>query len=103
MTIYESSKNEDPSLFCTFVGGPRDGLRTGDLPASLSETPLTGMTMRLPMGQPVQFCLYAVYECRSEVQIDGFWEFCFRDFEGPNGEDLESAEKVASATGSVEA
>lgn len=52
---------------------------------------LTGMEIRIPLSEPHQFSLYAVYVCTSETQIDGFWQFHYRGMEGPNGERLVAA------------
>lgn len=93
MTTHESGKNQDPSLYCAYVGGPRDGLKSGDLPVVLSGEKLTGMISKIPLSQPHHFSLFAVYVCTSETQIDGFWILEFRGMEGPNGEQL-----VARAT-----
>ena len=88
MTTNPSASNQDPTLHYAYFGGPRDGLKTGDLPAVLSGQKLTRMVTRVPLSQPHQFSLYAVYECTSETQINGFWQFHFRGLEGPNGEKL---------------
>ena len=88
MATVSSANNQDPSLFCAYFGGPRDGLRTGDLPAELSGQPLAGMISKTPLSQPYQFSLFAVYECEGEEQVDGFWQFFYRGMEGPNGEQL---------------
>lgn len=90
--MVESANNQDPTLYCAYFGGPRDGFRTGDLPVSLSGTKLTGTVSKMPMSEPHQFSLYAVYECTSETQVKGFWVFDFRGMEGPNGEKLVAAE-----------
>lgn len=87
-----SSANQDPSLYCKYFGGPRDGFKTGDLPPQLSGQKLTGMVAAIPLAQPLEFSLSAVYECTSERQVDGFWEFRFQGFEGPNGERLVAEE-----------
>jgi len=50
MSTVESAKNQDPSLYCAFFGGPRDGLKTGDMPATLSGEKLTGMVFKSPMS-----------------------------------------------------
>lgn len=92
MTTHESAKNQDPSLYCAYFGGPRDGLKTGDLPAVMSGKKLTGAVSKLPLSEPHQFSLFAVYECTSETQVDGFWIFSYRGMEGPNGEKLVAAE-----------
>ncbi|MBO0981973.1 hypothetical protein [Microbacterium sp. SD291] len=92
MTTHESAKNLDPSLYCAYFGGPRDGLKTGDLPAPLSGKKLTGMTSKMPLSQPHQYSLYAVYVCTSETQVDGFWVFEYQGMEGPNGEKLVAAD-----------
>jgi len=92
MSTVESAKNQDPSLYCAFFGGPRDGLKTGDMPATLSGEKLTGMVFKSPMSEPHIYSLHAVYVCTSETQIDGFWQFEFQGFEGPNGETLVAAE-----------
>lgn len=94
MTTSESAMNQDPSLFCAYFGGPRDGLKTGDLPAALSGRPLTGVVSKLPLGQPSEFSLFAVYLCTSETQVDGFWVFEFQRLEGPNGEQLLATREV---------
>ena len=91
MTAYESAANQDPSLYCAHFGGPRDGWKSGDLPAFMSGQKLTGMVTKTPLSQPHQFSLYAVYECASETQVDGFWVFEFQRMEGPNGELLVEA------------
>ena len=92
MTTEPSAKNLVPTLYCAYFGGPRDGLKTGDMPASLSGHKLTGMISKTPLSQPHQFSLFAVYECTSETQIDWFWQFHFVGMEGPNGERLVAAE-----------
>jgi hypothetical protein len=91
MTNCESANNHDPSLYCAYFGGPRDGLKTGDLPAVLSGEKLTGMVSKMPLSQPHQFSLFAVYVCTSETQVNGFWEFRYTGMEGPNGEQLVAA------------
>lgn len=91
MTTYESAKHQDPSLYCAYFGGPRDGLKTGDLPAAMSGKKLTGAVSKMPLSEPHQFSLFAVYECTSETQVDGFWIFTYRGMEGPNGEKLVAA------------
>lgn len=93
MATTPSAKNQDPSLFCAYFGGPRDGLKTGDLPVTLSGTKLTGMVVSMPLSEPSEFSLFAVYECTSETQVKGFWEFHFRRMEGPNGERLVATRK----------
>lgn len=95
MTTHESANNQDPSLFCAYFGGPRDGLKSGDLPAVFSGKSLTGMVSRTPLTQPHQFSLYAVYVCTSETQVNGFWRFEFVGFEGPNGEQLVAVESIS--------
>lgn len=101
MTTVESANNLDPTLYCAYVGGPRDGFKTGDLPASLSGKKLTGSVTKLPLSQPAQFSLYAVYECTSETQIDGFWQFHYRGMEGPNGERLVAARPARKSVAHV--
>jgi hypothetical protein len=91
MMTHEPANSKDPSLLCEFIDGPRDGLKSGDLPAGLSGQRLTGMTLRLPMTQPAAFSLHAVYECQGESQRRGFWQFFFIRLEGPNGEQLVTA------------
>jgi len=85
---HESAGHSDPSLYCAHFGGPRDGFKTDDLPAELSGMKLTGTVSRIPLSQPHEFSLYAVYKCTSETQVDGFWEFHFQGLEGPQGEQL---------------
>ena len=70
---------------------PGDGLKTGDLPASFSGKKLTGMVSKTPLTQPHEFSLYAVYECVSAAQVNGFWEFQYQGLEGPKGEKLVAA------------
>ena len=91
MSSSETSAQIDATLCCEYFGGPRDGLRSADLPSSLSGEKLTGMTVKLPMGHPSHFSIFAVYVCRSESQIDGFWELYFAGLEGPNGEAMVAA------------
>lgn len=67
-----SENTQGPSLCCAFFGGPRDGLRTGDLPADLSREKLTGAAMQIPLAEPAHFGLFALYRCTSEKQVDGF-------------------------------
>ncbi len=86
MTTVPSANNQDPTLYCQYFGGPKDGFKTGDLPAELSGMSLEGTVMRSPMSQPHEFSLFAVYECTSQTQVNGFWPFEFRGMEGPNGE-----------------
>ena len=42
-------------------------------------------------SEPHQFSLYAVYECTSEAQVNGSWEFHYKGMEGPSGEKLIAA------------
>ncbi len=91
MASQPSANNQDKTLYCAYFGGPRDGLKTGDLPASMSGQKLTGVVSKMPLSQPHEFSLYAVYECTSDAQIEGFWQFHFRGLEGPNGEKLIAA------------
>lgn len=88
MATEPSASNQDPTLYCAYFGGPRDGLTSGDLPASFSGKKLTGMVSKTPLTQPHELSDYAVYECVSEAQVDGFWEFQYQGMEGPNGEAL---------------
>ncbi len=99
MTTYESAANQDPSLYCEYFGGPKDGFKSGDLPAFLSGKKLTGMTSKSPLSQPHQFSLFAVYICTSETQVNGFWVFEFQRLEGPNGELLVAAEPSGELVG----
>lgn len=96
MTHHDSAKNQDPTLYCVYVGGPRDGLKTGDLPALMSGKKLTGAVSRVPLSQPAQFSLYAVYVCTGDAQVNGFWEFGYVGLEGPNGEQLVAAVQPGS-------
>jgi hypothetical protein len=91
MSTVPSANNQDPTLYCAYFGGPRDGLKTGDLPAELSGQSLTGTITKTPLSQPHQFSLFAVYECEGDAQVDGFWQFFYRGMEGPNGEQLVAA------------
>jgi hypothetical protein len=50
---------------------------------------------KLPLSQPHQYSLYAVYVCTSETQVNGFWIFEYRGMEGPNGEKLVAADASA--------
>lgn len=90
MTTVPSAKNQDPTLYCEYFGGPMDGFRTGDLPAELSGLSLHGTVTRTPLSQPHRFSLVAVYECTSETRVNGFWRFTFVHMEGPDGEILSS-------------
>ena len=85
---HESADHSDPSLYCAYFGGPRDGFKTGDLPAEMSGQKLTGTVSHIPLSQSHEFSLFAVYKCTSETQVDGFWEFHFQGLEGPQGEQL---------------
>jgi hypothetical protein len=96
MSTVPSANNQDPTLYCAYFGGPRDGFKTGDLPAELSGQPLTGMISKTPLSQPHQFSLFAVYECEGDAQINGFWQFFHRGMEGPNGERLVAAADSAA-------
>ena len=89
-------KQPGPTLYCAYFGGPRDGFKTGDLPAELSGQPLTGTVIKTPLSEPHIYSLFAVYECVGEAQVNGFWEFYFRGLEGPNGEELVAADKPAT-------
>jgi hypothetical protein len=93
-----SAKNSDMTLYCAYFGGPRDGFRTGDLPVTLSGRRLTGLVSKLPLSQPAEFSLFAVYECTSQTQIDGFWQFHYQGLEGPAGEHLVAAVPEMQAT-----
>jgi len=88
MATEPSASNQDPTLYCAYFGGPRDGLKSGDLPASFSGMKLTGMVSKTPLTQPAELSDFAVYECVSEEQVNGFWEFLYQGMEGPNGEAL---------------
>lgn len=88
MTTQESAQHQEPSLFCAFFGGPRDGFKTGDLPITLAGSKLTGMEIRIPLGQPAQFSLFARYVCTTETQIEGFWHFEYISLIGPDGEQI---------------
>jgi hypothetical protein len=91
MTTHPSASNQDLTLYCAYFGGPRDGLKSGDLPASLSGQKLTGMVSKTPLTQPPELSDLAVYKCTSEAQVNGFWEFHYQGLEGPDGEALSSA------------
>ena len=86
-----SANNSDTTLYCAYFGGPRDGLHTGDLPVTLSGQRLTGLVSKVPLSQPAEFSLFAVYECTSQAQIDGCWQFHYQGLEGPAGAHLVSA------------
>lgn len=96
MTTVPSAKNQDPTLYCAYFGGPRDGMKSGDLPAVLSGKKLTGSKMALPLSKPAHYSLYAAYVCTSETQINGFWEFHYVGMQGPNGEQLVAASHESS-------
>lgn len=98
MTTSPSANHQDPSLYCAYFGGPRDGFKTGDMPVALSGKKLTGMVSKIPLSQPAQYSLFAVYVCTSETQIDGFWVFEYRGMEGPNGEKLVARESTPKRT-----
>ena len=99
MTTIASAENKDPSLYCAYFGGPKDGFKTGDLPVTFSGQKLTGMVAKSPLSQPAHFSLYAVYRCTSEAQIDGFWRFEYQGMEGPDGEQLVAATPKRSREG----
>jgi len=84
----KSAEVPDPTLYCKYFGGPRDGFKTADLPPQMSGQKLTGAVTKLPLAEPTNFSLFAVYVCTSQTQIDGWWEFHFQGLEGPNGEKL---------------
>lgn len=88
MATVPSANNQDPTLYFRCIGGPKDGFKSGDLPAHFSGQPLTGMVFKSPMSEPHQYSLYASYECVGEAQVNGLWEFYFQGMEGPNGEML---------------
>lgn len=96
MATVPSASNQDPTLYCAYFGGPRDGLKTGDLPAELSGQALTGCVVKTPLSEPHFYSLFAVYECVGEAQVNGFWEFYFRGLEGPNGEQLVAADEPST-------
>ncbi|MFL0411123.1 hypothetical protein ACH0AH_08100 [Microbacterium paludicola] len=98
MPTIKSANNQDPSLYCAYFGGPRDGFKTGALPITFSGKKLTGMMSKMPLSQPHQYSLYAVYACTSETQINGFWRFEYQGFEGPNGERLVAADDQSRTT-----
>jgi hypothetical protein len=50
MTTQESAQHQNPSLFCAFFGGPRDGCKTEDLLITVAGS-----------------------VCTPETQIEGFW------------------------------
>lgn len=85
MTVREPAA--DPTLLCAFFGGPKDGVRSADLPRELSGIPLTGHVMRCPLEDPRQSRAHAVYECVGDRQVDGFWRFEFRGIEPPGRKD----------------
>jgi hypothetical protein len=97
MTTVPSANNQDPTLWCAYFGGPKDGFKTGDLPAELSGLSMEGTEIRSPMSVPHEFSLYAVYRCDGTAQVDGFWPFHFQGMEGPNGERLVAAEDPEQA------
>ena len=101
MTTINSANNQDPTLYCAYIGGPRDGLKTGDLPVTFSGKPLTGMVSKTPLAQPAAYSVYTAYECVGDTQVDGFWRFEYRGLEGPNGETLVAQEPVVIYAGSI--
>lgn len=88
----DTPTKHDPSLLCQFFGGPIDGRKSADLPAQFSGQPLTGCVMRIPLSAPHYFSLFAVYVCKGEEPVDGFWQFFYKQMERPNGETLEVSE-----------
>lgn len=88
MATVPSAKNQDPTLYCQYFGGPQDGRKTGDLPVLLSGEKLTGMEVKTPLWQPHETASFAVYVCTSETQINGFWRFDYVGTEGPDGATL---------------
>ena len=109
MATVPSAKNQDPTLYCQYFGGPEDGRKTGDLPVIFSGQKLTGMEFRPPLWQPHQTANYAVYVCTSETQVNGFWRFEYVGTEGPDGgalvatPALETADPVTQLTSIMQA
>ena len=109
MATVPSAKNEDPTLYCQYFGGPEDGRKTGDLPVIFSGEKLTGMQMKTPLWQPHDTANFAVYVCTSETQINGFWRFEYAGTEGPDGgalvaePELERTDPIAQLTSIVRA
>ena len=92
----------DPTLQHRFVGGPLDGKSSADLPAALSEKSLRGTSLKIPLGEPRQYSLFARYDCLDEAQRDGYWIFQFSRLLGPNDEELLAAPRDTGSSDSVE-
>lgn len=60
---------------CELFGGPLDGAEYGDLP-DIGET-YTNCELSSPLGQPADLHPRAVYVCRGEAPVHGFWQFFY--------------------------
>lgn len=67
------------------IGGPLDGAKYGDLP-DVGE-PFTDCVLSCPLGQPADQHLMAIYICRGEAPVAGFWQFFYERTEYPSGLD----------------
>ena len=69
------------------IGGPLDGAKYGDLPG-IGE-PFTDSVLSCPLGQPADQHPMAIYICRGEAPVAGFWQFFYERTEYPSGLDAE--------------
>lgn len=60
---------------CEMFGGPLDGAKYGDLPDLGS--PYTNSVLSCPLGQPADQHPMAIYTCRGEAPVHGFWQFFY--------------------------
>lgn len=66
---------------CEMFGGPLDGAKYGDLPDLGG--PYTNCELRCPLGQPAERHPRAIYVCRGEAPVHGFWQFFYERTEYP--------------------
>lgn len=60
---------------CEMFGGPLDGARYGDLPDM--GQPFTNCELSTPLGQPAELHPAAIYVCRGDAPVHGFWQFFY--------------------------
>jgi hypothetical protein len=56
------------------------------------------MVAKTPVSRPHRFSLFAVDECESDEQVDGFWQCFYRGVVGPNGEQPVAAVMIPRPT-----
>lgn len=67
------------------IGGPLDGAKYGDLP-DIGER-FTDCVLSCPLGQPADQHPMAIYICRGDAPVAGFWQFFYERTEFPTGLD----------------